>query len=88
MLEEALEKLDAGERHPAKVLGPIVPGRTDGDAEDGRAQTALAFSLGFRPNSYAAQRFVVSASITLSHAFSSTDYLEGAHQGTHVREQA
>ena len=25
MLEEALEKLDAGERDPAQVLGPIVP---------------------------------------------------------------
>jgi hypothetical protein len=48
MLEEALEKLDAGERDPANVLGPIVPiaeGHVpvldsfqravgDGDAED------------------------------------------------------
>jgi hypothetical protein len=48
MLEEALEKLDAGERDPAKVLGPIVSiaegdlpvlnpfqrGVGDGDAED------------------------------------------------------
>jgi hypothetical protein len=25
MLEEALEKLDAGEGDPSKVLGPIVP---------------------------------------------------------------
>jgi len=52
MLEEALEKLDAGERDPAKVLGPIVPiaegdlpvldpfqrAVGDGDAEDVAAQ--------------------------------------------------
>jgi hypothetical protein len=52
VLEEALEKLDAGERHPAKVLGPIVPIAEgdllvldsfqttvgDGDAEDVAAQ--------------------------------------------------
>jgi hypothetical protein len=48
MLEEALEKLDAGEGDPSKVLGPIVPiaegdlpvldsfqtAVGDGDAED------------------------------------------------------
>jgi hypothetical protein len=52
VLEEALEKLDAGERDPAKVLGPIVPIAKgdllvldsfqttvgDGDAEDVAAQ--------------------------------------------------
>ena len=52
MLEEALEKLDAGERDPAQVLGPIVPiaegdlavldafqtAIGDGDAEDVAAE--------------------------------------------------
>ena len=52
MLEEALEKLDARERDPAKVLGPIVPiaegdlpvldpfetAVGDGDTEDVAAQ--------------------------------------------------
>ena len=52
MLEEALEKLNAGEGDPAKVLGPIVPiaegdlpvldlfqrAVGDGDAEDVAAQ--------------------------------------------------
>ena len=57
MLEEALQKLDAGERDPATVLGPIVPIAEgdlpvldsfqttvgDGDAEDVAAQVVEDF---------------------------------------------
>jgi len=57
MLEEALEKLHAGECHPAKVLGPIVPiaegelpvldsfqpAVGEGDAEDVAAQVVEDF---------------------------------------------
>jgi len=55
MLEEALEKLDAGERDPAKALGPIIPKAEgdlvvlnafqtavgEGDAEDVAAQVVV-----------------------------------------------